>query len=639
MTEVKVFRLIVMAGMCLCSGVHGQSLYPGQAVGRLAESNVAPVKAEAFEMQDVSLLPSRFRENMQRDSAWMMSISADRLLHSFRTTAGVWAGLEGGYSKVRKLGGWESLDCELRGHTTGHVLSASAMMYASTGAICFKEKGDSLVAGLAQVQEAHGNGYISAFPEGLIDRNIKGQRVWAPWYTLHKILSGLIDQYIHAGNEQALEIAEGMAGWAYDKLHGLDDDTRRLMLRNEFGGMPEAFWNLYSLTGKTEHRWLAEWFYHNDVIDPLHEGREDFGTRHTNTFIPKVLAEAREYELTGAEDSYLASEFFWHEMVARHTFAPGSSSDKEHFFDPHHMSAHLSGYTGETCCTYNMLKLTRHLFCWNATSEFADYYEQALYNQILGQQDPATGMVTYFLPLKPGSHKVYSTPEKSFWCCVGSGFENHSKYSEAIYYHKSDSLYVNLFIPSVLDWKDMGMKVTQTTDFPADETTVLSVSCNAPAKAIVMLRRPSWSGMPEVKVNGKRVAVKADANGYIPVRRTWKNDDRIQVRYPMSLRLERLADDPSKAAVFYGPVLLAGRLGSEGFIGCQPDSDPEKHNDYYTYDYNIPEGLDVVLEINEADFQKSFRKVGPLDFVNEDGDHLSPLYDIHRERYVVYWNL
>ena len=183
------------------------------------------------------------------------------------------------------------------------------------------------------------------------------------------------------------------------------------------------------------------------------------------------------------------------------------------------------------------------------------------------------------------------------------------------------------------------MKITQMTEFPADETTVLTVSCNSPTKAVVMLRRPSWSGEPEVRINGKRVTVKADANGYIPVKKAWKDGDRIQVRYPMSFRLEHLADEPSKAAVFYGPVLLAGRLGTEGFVGCQPDSDSEKHNDYYTYDYNIPEGLDVTLEINEEDLQNSFKKVGPLDFVNEDGDRLSPLYDIHRERYVVYWNL
>ena len=291
--------LVIIFSLLVSAGLNAQSLYPGQYVDKLKVENVVPVKAEAFDLQDVRLLPGRFYENMQRDSAWMMSISADRLLHSFRTTAGVWAGLEGGYMTVKKLGGWESLDCELRGHTTGHMLSASALMYASTGNECFKAKGDSLVTGLAEVQKAHGNGYISAYPEGLIDRNIKGQRVWAPWYTLHKIMSGLIDQYLYADNEQALEVACNMASWAYDKVNGLSEETRRLMLRNEFGGMPEAFWNLYSLTAEPEHKFLAEWFYHNDVVDPLHEGREDFGTKHTNTFIPKVLAEAREYELTG----------------------------------------------------------------------------------------------------------------------------------------------------------------------------------------------------------------------------------------------------------------------------------------------------------------------------------------------------
>lgn len=635
----KLVVLIVWVSLVAAVGVQAQSLYPGQYAEKMAVQNVVPVKAEAFDLQDVRLLPSRFMENMQRDSAWMMSISADRLLHSFRTSAGVWAGLEGGYSKVKKLGGWESLDCELRGHTTGHMLSATALMYASTGNECFKTKGDSLVTGLAEVQKGYGNGYLSAYPEGLINRNIKGERVWAPWYTLHKILSGLIDQYLHAGNAQAMEIACGMAGWAYDKLSPLSEETRRLMLRNEFGGMPEAFWNLYSLTGDDRHKWLAEWFYHNDVIDPLHEGREDFGTKHTNTFIPKVLAEAREYELTGAAESHLASDFFWHEMVAHHTFAPGCSSDKEHFFDPEKMSEHLTGYTGETCCTYNMLKLSRHLFCWSASSEVADYYEQALYNQILGQQDPSTGMVTYFLPLKSGSHKVYSTPERSFWCCVGSGFENHSKYSEAIFYHKSDSLYVNLFIPSELNWESKGLKFTQTTAFPEEETTVLTVSADKASKATVLLRWPSWSGKPEVAVNGRRVAVKVEEGQYIPVTRTWKDGDKIQIRYPMSFRLERLSDDPSLAAVFYGPVLLAGRLGTEGFVGCQPDSDPDKHNDYYTYDFNIPEGLDTVLDIDESDLQGMFTRTEGLNFETADGDRLSPLYDIHRERYVVYWNL
>ena len=246
---------------------------------------------------------------------------------------------------------------------------------------------------------------------------------------------------------------------------------------------------------------------------------------------------------------------------------------------------------------------------------------------------------TYFLPLKSGSHKVYSTPENSFWCCVGSGFENHSKYAEAIYYHDSDSLYVNLFIPSQLEWKNKGLKVMQTTSFPEEDRTVLTMSCDKAVRATVMLRYPSWSGKPEVKVNGRKVPVRKTADGYIPVSRAWKDGDRIEVRYPMSFRLERLADNPSQAALFYGPVLLAGRLGTEGFTGCQPDSDPSQYNDYYKYDYHISEGLDTVLDADVEDLENSIRRVSGLDFETAGGDRLSPLYDIHRERYVVYWNL
>ena len=248
-------------------------------------------------------------------------------------------------------------------------------------------------------------------------------------------------------------------------------------------------------------------------------------------------------------------------------------------------------------------------------------------------------MVAYFLPLMAGSHKVYSTPDQSFWCCVGSGFENHAKYAEAIYYHNSDSLFVNLFIPSEVRWKEKDIVVTQNTSFPEKETTQLHVSCETPVTASLMLRWPAWSGVPEVKVNGRKVALKVSAGEYIPISRKWRNGDRVEVRYPMSLRLERLPDNPSKAAVFYGPVLLAGRLGTEGFTGCQPDSDPTKHNDYYTYDYNIPEGLDTMLEVDKDNLEGSLKKVSGLDFETSDGDRLSPLYDIHRERYVVYWTL
>ena len=293
-------KSLILMTICaaLSTGLSAQSVYPGQHAGKMKKVTTAPMQVESFDLKDVRLLPSRFRDNMMRDSAWMTSIATNRLLHGFRNNAGVFAGREGGYMTVKKLGGWESLDCELRGHTTGHLLSAYALMYASTGSEIFKLKGDSLVTGLAEVQAALGNGYLSAYPEELINRNIRGTSVWAPWYTLHKLFSGLIDQYLYADNKQALEVVTRMGNWAYNKLKPLDEPTRKRMIRNEFGGVNESFYNLYAITGDERYQWLAEFFYHNDVIDPLKEQRDDLGTKHTNTFIPKVLAEARNYELT-----------------------------------------------------------------------------------------------------------------------------------------------------------------------------------------------------------------------------------------------------------------------------------------------------------------------------------------------------
>ena len=618
-----------------------QSVYPGQYEEKFNVKTCVPMAAECFDLQDVHLLPSRFRENMERDSVWMVSIATDRLLHSFRTTAGVYAGREGGYMTVKKLGGWESLDCELRGHTTGHLLSAYALMYAATGSEVFRLKGDSLVSGLAEVQQAHGNGYLSAFPEELINRNIRGTSVWAPWYTLHKIFSGLIDQYVYAGNLQALDIVKRMGDWAYTKLKPLSEEIRRKMIRNEFGGINESFYNLYALTGDERYRWLACFFYHNGVIDPLKEGRDELGTKHTNTFIPKVLAEARRYELEGNVESKSLSTFFWDTMLRRHTFAPGCSSDKEHYFDPAQFSKHISGYTGETCCTYNMLKLSRHLFCWDASPQVADYYERALYNHILGQQDPQTGMVAYFLPLLSGAHKVYSTPENSFWCCVGSGFESHAKYAESIYYHNGEGLFVNLFIPSVLDWKEKGMKVRQETRFPASETTVLTLSMAEPVRTTFRLRYPSWSKDVQVRVNGKRVKVRQQPGSYIAIEREWKDGDRIEATYPMHLTLESAPDNPHRAALLYGPVVLAGALGTEGMLLPAPDSDPSKYNDYYTYDYHIPEGLPTGLKWDAGHPENSVQRISEdgLRFRTADGVTVLPLYDVHRQRYVVYWDI
>ncbi len=632
---MKRFFVFVLVAFVAAS-VQAQSLYPGQAEEKLVVRNRAEVVAQAFDLEDIRLLPSRFRDNMERDSAWMMSLSCNRLLHSFRNNSGVFSSREGGYMTMKKYGGWESLDCDLRGHTTGHLLSAYALMYAATGEEVFRTKADSLVRGLAEVQTALGSsGYLSAYPEYLIDRNIQGKSVWAPFYTLHKLYAGLIDQYLYCDNEQAFAIVRRMGDWACEKLLSLDDTTRRRMIRNEFGGMGEVMRNLYALTGEERYERVAQFFYHNDMIDPLKECRDDLGTKHTNTFLPKVLSEVRNYQLTCDSLSGLCADYFWHNITSRHTFATGELSDKEHFFDPDHAAKHLTGYTGETCCTYNMLKLSRHLFCQSAEMAVADYYERALYNHILGQQDPSSGMVCYFLPLMSGAFKVYSTPENSFWCCVGSGFENHAKYGEGIYYHDDSGVWVNLFIPSTLSWRERGFALQQQTLFPEEETIRLKITESNGSLLALRLRYPARSGRAEVKINGRKVGYKASAGDYITLSRRWKVGDVVELRLPMSLRWEGVAGDPSRKALMYGPIVLAGDAGEVNMPTPAPFSDPAKYNDYYTYDYQIPADLKDTIS---ADLSK-IERVDGLHFRSADGCDIRPLYDTHHRRYIVYWRV
>jgi DUF1680 family protein len=621
-----------------------QSHYPGQHAGKFAIKDQLTPAVYSFDLQEVRLLDGRFKQNMEREEKWLLSIGAAQLLHSFRTNAGVYSGNEGGYDETKKLAGWESLDCELRGHTTGHILSGLALMYASTGDDRYKLKADSIVKGLAEVQQVlRQDGYLSAWPQELINRNMAGKKVWAPWYTLHKIFAGLIDQYLYCDNRQALDIASGMAAWAYKKLQPVTPEQRRLMLRNEFGGINESFYNLYAITGKPECKWLAEFFYHNETLDPLKEGKDILDTKHANTYIPKLLGLTRQYEIdaTGSGDSM--ATFFWNTVIDHHSFCTGSNSDKEHFFKPDNQSKHLTGYTGESCNVYNMLKLTRHLFSHTANIKYADYYEQALFNHILGQQDPATGMVAYFLPMLPGAHKVYSTPDSSFWCCVGSSFENQAKYGEAIYYHCKDTIYVNLFIASELNWKGKGVRLKQETTFPEEAATSFTVEETGTAPFAFNLRYPSWAkdGVA-VTINGKAVKVKQQPGSYIVLSRKWLKGDKITLNLPMSLHAVATNDDPTKAALAYGPIVLAGEMGTDNFNDRTPYSNPKLHNDYYTYNYKVPANIITTLTLDPQKISESVKPAPgqALTFKTiKEGVTLRPLYDIHRERYVVYWQL
>lgn len=640
---MKNISIIILFLLCQIT-LRGQSVYPGQHSEKIKQPLIGKVKANSFDLGDVRLLDSPFKQNMERESKWILSLSVNSLLHSFRNTAGVYAGQEGGYMLVKKLGGWESLDCELRGHSIGHIMSGLAYLYASTGDKRYKIKGDSIVSGLSEVQEVliqNGQkGCISAYPENLINRNIAGKSVWAPWYTLHKVYAGLIDQYLYSDNKEALDIMEKAASWVYQKLMPLSEEQRALMLRNEFGGVNEAFYNLYAITGNPEHKNLAEFFYHADVIDTLAEHKANLYFKHANTFIPKVIGEARNYELHNSERSKDIANFFWNTVIDHQTYCTGGNSHKEKFIQSDSISKNLTGYTQETCNTNNMLKLTRHLFCWDANAKYADYYERALYNHILGQQDLQSGMVAYFLPLLPGAHKVYSTPENSFWCCVGTGFENHAKYGEAIYYH-NNGLYVNLFIPSEVTWKEKGVKVKQETAFPENGNIKLTITTNKDIRMPIYLRYPSWTSNVEVKVNSQKIKVKQTPSSYIVVDRTWKNGDKIEMNYPMHLYLSQANDNPDKAAIMYGPLVLAGVMGTEGMNASAPFSNSELYNDYYTYDYNVPNSIKTSLKLDRNNISNTIKPVvgEKLLFTTNDNVRLEPINKIHHQRYVVYWNL
>ena len=627
--------------LCCCQGM-AQSHYPGQHEGKFLLQDKLQPALYAFDLDEVRLLDGRFKQNRERDQQWLLSLNLQSLLHSFRTNAGIYDAKEGGYFDIQKYGGWESLDCELRGHTTGHVLSALALMYAQTGDSVYKRKGDSIVTALAEVQGVLQGGYLAAFPEALIDRNLAGKRVWAPWYTLHKIMAGLLDQYLYSNNRQALSIATGMANWAYHKLQPVTPEQRSMMLRNEFGGISECFYNLYAITANPDDRWLAEFFYHDEMLNPLKEGKDILAQKHANTYIPKLLGLTRNYELEGKGNGDSIAAFFWRTVVDHYSFATGSNSDHEKFFAPDDIAGHLSGYTGESCNVYNMLKLTRHLFEHTGSMQYADYYEKALFNHILGQQDPATGMVAYFLPMLPGGYKVYSTKENSFWCCVGTGFESHAKYGEAIYYHSNNEVFVNLFIASALQWKEAGFGMEQQTSFPESDTMRFTIT-QAPGNSMAInIRYPYWAQGATLRINGKAITVKQSPGTYLRFNRQWKAGDIIEVVYPMQLHLQYANNDSHKAAVLYGPIVLAGEMGTAQMEAPAPYSNPALYNDYYTYNYHVPVGLTTGLALNATTLPAAIQPVAgkPLSFqAVKEQVSLRPLYDIHRERYVVYWSL
>jgi DUF1680 family protein len=409
----------------------------------------------------------------------------------------------------------------------------------------------------------------------------------------------------------------------------------------EFGGMAEVLANLYALTGDPDHLRIAKTFDHDFLFDPLARGEDTLNGLHANTQIPKMIGAAREYELTGETRYHDIASFFWKRVALYRSYANGGHSDGESFFPPEEFSHHLGASSSETCNTYNMLKLTRHLFSWSPSVELMDFYERGLYNHILASQDPATGMVIYYCPLKPGAFKSYSTPDNSFWCCVGTGLENHSKYPDTIYFHDDTSLYVNLLIPSELTWKEKGLVVRQETRFPEDDTARLSFRADTPVRLAVKVRYPAWarSGIT-LAVNGRTEAADAKPGSYVTVDREWKTGDTLQVRVAMTLRLEAMPDTPNVVAVLYGPILLAGDLGKEDLDDARrygPSAPPLGRMKTPVIPAFVTDRVKLFAAITPvAGAPLTFRTSG----VGQPGDvTLIPFYKASDMRYSVYWNV
>jgi DUF1680 family protein len=560
-------------------------------------------------MTQVRLRPGIFQNMQEINRRYLASIPNDRLLHSFRATAGL-------QSSADPLGGWEAPDVELRGHLAGgHYLSASAFMYASTGDEDVKRKADEIVNELARCQEGNGNGYLSAFPTEFFDRLKGGTRVWAPFYTIHKIMAGHLDMFTLCDNDQALKNAENMAGWVENYLRPVGDDQWARMQLTEHGGMNETLFNLYSVTGKEKYLALARRFDHKKFFDPLAERRDELKGLHTNTNIPKVIGAARGYELTGDDRYHTIADYFWHEVVGQRSYATGGTSNGEGwYFDAGDMSKQLGTSAEECCCSYNMMKLSRHLFGWTGDAKYMDYYERLLFNVRLGTQDP-NGMLMYYVSLAPRGWKTFGNAYDAMWCCTGSGIEEYSKLNDTIYFHDAGSIYVNQFIASEVNWTEKGFKLTQETSFPESDATTLTLQTKNPTQLALHVRMPYWATRGvHVKVNGGAQSASATPGTYLTINRVWKTGDKVEVSMPMSLHAAPLLGAPTLQAAMYGPLVLGGRFGNDaltremiyGQLGprMRPGVPPEVQSSGKSLDWVEP----------APNGRLSFRLTGPRSF-------------------------
>lgn len=522
---------------------------------------VAEPALQLFPLADVRLTASPFLDAQTTDLHYLMELEPDKLLAPFLREAGL-------PIKQESYGNWESTG--LDGHLGGHYLTALSLMYASTGDAEVLRRLNYFVAELKKCQQKN-NGYLGGIPGGkeafdqiaqgkLQADNFSVNGKWVPWYNLHKIFAGLRDAYKYAGNDDAKQMLIALSDWALALTNKLSDAQMQDMLRSEHGGMNEVFADVAELTGDKKYLDLAIRFSHQAILNPLKENQDKLTGLHANTQIPKVIGFKRIGDLTGKQDWQNAAQFFWQTVHDHRTVAIGGNSVKEHFHDEKDFSSMINEVEGpETCNTYNMLKLTELLYLSDNKVSYADYYERALYNHILSSQRPESGGFVYFTPMRPNHYRVYSQVDKAMWCCVGSGIESHAKYGEFIYAHDGDALYVNLFIPSIVNWREKNIQLTQSNIFPDEEKTQITI--NSSKKITLKIRYPEWVGAGElqIRINKKLIKFNEQPGNYISLERRWHKGDKIDVQLPMKTHLEQMPDQSNYYALLHGPIVLAAK--------------------------------------------------------------------------------
>lgn len=594
---------------------------------------------EDFSAADIELIDEYLVNATNLEIEYLKSLDVDRLMKGFADQAGV-------ESSAKLYGGWES--SAIKGHTLGHYLTAVAQAYEATGDEELLERLNYMTDKLAEYQSP--SGYLAAIPESHYAQIEAGNTsgTWVPWYTMHKVLAGIIDVYQVTGNQKALSVATKLGDWIYGRTSAWTADTQAKVLSVEYGGMNDCLYELYSITGDEKHKEAAHAFDEMKLFESLYNGEDVLDGLHANTTIPKIIGALNRY-ITVTDDEnreyYLqVAENFWQIVINHHTYITGGNSEWEHFGKSEVLDAERTNCNCETCNTYNMLKLSRELYKITGEAKYADYYETTFVNAILSSQNPETGMTTYFQPMATGFYKVYSTAETNFWCCTGSGMESFSKLGDSLYYHNSKDIYVMQFFSSSVTWTEKNIKLTQETDIPNENTTTLTVNTldGGTSDAGIKIRVPEWSaGDVTVKVNGEKTDTVV-AGGLISLENQWKDGDVITVTYEINVTAYSLPDSDNVIAFKYGPVVLSASLGTEEMNNSTTGVNVTVPTKTVTIDEDI-----TILDVTVDDWVKNvasnvIKADGRMEFTLKGTDSdlvFTPHYQQYTDRYGIYFYL